>query len=482
MTRPRTILAAAGALIVTALAAGPAAAAPSSWCRQDAAQGTTQQWTCQWGPVDVAGYEVKQSLTNAPPHPPVDGGITHLDVDVTDAAGTSVPISRLMLHHIVFLNLGQSLGGARDRTCGQFRMWDSQTTVPALAERFYAAGEERATMDLPAGYGYPLHREDTWGMTWMFMNHRARPDRAYIRYHVTVDVSQAWAPVVPYWLDVANCDVDPVYDVPGGGVAGSVHRRSSTFTMPEAGRVVAAGGHVHGGARDLTVSEPSCAGRALWTNTPAWGLASHPFYRVRPVLHEPGPISMSGIRSASGIPVAKGTPLRLTSTYDNRTPHTRVMGIDILYLAPDPAVTEACPAIPPDVETVATSAPHRTVAPRYSVPLTGLDARGRAVTITRPPGRTRTLRGDATLRVTDNRFTSPNVVVPAGSTITWRFASRLLHNVTVAGGPRGFSSVNLDGGRTYRRTLNVPGTYRLFCALHPVAMTETVVVRKRRSR
>lgn len=463
-----TLLAAAGVLAATA---ATAAAAPSSFCRQDGAEGTVQRWTCQWGPVDVAGYEVRQDMTPAPPHPPVDGGITHMDVDVTDAQGTPVPIRRLMLHHIVFLNLGRTIGGAHDRTCDTFTMWDSKTKVPAFAERFYAAGEERATMDLPPGYGYALRADDSWGMTWMFMNHRAVPDRAYIRYHVTVDVSQAWAPVTPYWLDVANCETDPVYDVPGGGRPGSVDTRTATFTIPEAGRIVAAGGHVHGGAKALTVREPACGDRTLWRNVPAWGLASHPFYNVRPILHEPGPISMSAVRSQAGIPVAAGTRLALDSTYDATRPHTRVMGIDIAYLAPDTTVTDPCGPIPADVQTLQTSAPHRTAAPRFVVPI-------------RPPqGATRTLRpGAATIGVRDNRFTVPKAVVAAGTTLTWRFKGLQLHNVTVADGPRGFSSANLDGGRAYRAKLTVPGTYKLFCGLHPMAMTETVTVRSRRSR
>ena len=52
--------------------------------------------------------------------------------------------------------------------------------------------------------------------------------------------------------------------------------------------------------------------------------------------------------------------------------------------------------------------------------------------------------------------------------------------MTLANGPRGFSSVNLDGGRKYNFHFKTPGTYRIFCALHPIEMTETVTVRKRK--
>ena len=54
--------------------------------------------------------------------------------------------------------------------------------------------------------------------------------------------------------------------------------------------------------------------------------------------------------------------------------------------------------------------------------------------------------------------------------------------MTVADGPRGFSSENLDNEREYRARLSKPGTYKLFCALHPVTMTGTVKVRPKRRR
>jgi plastocyanin len=63
-----------------------------------------------------------------------------------------------------------------------------------------------------------------------------------------------------------------------------------------------------------------------------------------------------------------------------------------------------------------------------------------------------------------------------GATLTWRFDTQLLHNITLADGPTGFGSPNLSAGRSYSQRFALPGTYRLFCALHPVQMTETVTV------
>lgn len=481
MPRPRLLpllALLAAALATAAVLAAPASAAPArTGCTQTGAAGSSSDWTCFWGPVDVAGYEVRQEVTGGIPKPPVDGAITHMDVDVTNVHGRPMSIKRLMLHHIVFLNAGERFGDKQDATCDRITMFDARTTVPAQMERFYAAGEERATLDLPPGYGYGIERGETWGIVWMFMNHRAAADRAYIRYRVTVDTAPDVVRTTPYWLDAANCHADPVWSVPGGGRPGSVDTRTASFTMPQSGRIVAAGGHVHGGARDLAVSQPSCGDRRLWTHRPAWAPRDHPFYTVRPILHEPGPLAMSSMRSQQGIPVAAGEELKLSANYDASRLHTRVMGISVLHLAPDAGVTERCGALPADLAQPQTTARHRAELPAFTVPLTGLDARGRAREIARPPGATRRVPSGTTIRVGDNFFSRPNVEVRAGATLRWAFGGAQLHNVTVASGPRGFSSDNLDRGRVYTRRLTAKGTYKLFCALHPVAMAETVRVR-----
>ena len=107
------------------------------------------------------------------------------------------------------------------------------TEIPAAAERFYAAGEERAKMALPSGYGYPIARDDNWLVTYMFMNHRSTVDSAYIGYRVTVETSPGVTPVEPYWLDVENCKIDPVYDVPGGKRPGSDNVHRAVWDVPE---------------------------------------------------------------------------------------------------------------------------------------------------------------------------------------------------------------------------------------------------------
>jgi plastocyanin len=454
------------ALVVVAFAILAAAAAPAS------AEIRTE--TFRYGPIEIGPYQVLQSdLKLNIPKPAADGFITNMEVDVVDPDGTQVPINRLMLHHIVFANLGAQIGQKHDATCNTFTSFNSQTKIPALGERFYAAGEERAKMALPNGYGYPMKAADQWGLTMMVMNHRSVSDSAFVQYKVTYD-TEARTPVTPYWLDVKNCLADPVYDVPGGGKRGSTDTRSKEWTVPASGRIVAGLGHVHGGAKNLTLNRGSCE---LYSSKPTWGQASHPFYNVKPVLHEPGPINMSGFTSPTGFPVSAGERLRLDSNYDARLMHTRVMGIMVLFMAADPAAG-APPGCgqPPDLQEYRTTEPGRTVAPRFTVPLIGIGRNGKARVIPKPPGKRVRVRSGAKISVGDRFFSKPNVSLAQGGLLRWQFSSTELHNVTVANAPRGFASRNLDGNRTFQQRLKVPGNYKLFCALHPVSMTQTVKV------
>jgi hypothetical protein len=311
----------------------------------------------------------------------------------------------------------------------------------------------------------------------MFMNHRNQVDKAWIRYHLTWETTPQ-TEVKPYWLDVRNCLADPVFSVPGGRRRGSTYRRSTTWTAPQAGRLVAGGGHVHGGAKNLTLRRKDCRGSRIYTSRPLWGGADHPFYHVRPVLHEPGPIFMSGFNSQAGIPVAKGERLRLDANYDGARVHTRVMGIMIAYMAPDSSVRSPCGALPSDLVDFRSTEPGRTAAPRFRVPIVGI-RNGVARNISKPPGRRVRLGRRGTIDVGDLFFRHRNVSVRRGTILRWLFEGRQIHNVTVANGPRGFASRNLPSGYSFRKKLRTPGTYRLFCALHPVSMTGTVKVRRR---
>jgi plastocyanin len=459
----------------------------------------------------IGPYEVRQDTQGPIPVPAAaDGGyVTKMETDIVDPGGQPVPISRLMLHHIVFANVLKP-----DATCSNFTGFDSRPgAFPFAPQRFYAAGEERAKVSLPPGYGYPVENNPIWGMTYMVMNHRAVPDNALIQYTVTYEtdpVGTGMKAVKPYWLDVRDCKADPIYNVPGikkaakkagkkdkGKKSGKgdksrkgkkkkrkkkkpsappTHVEARDYTIPQAGRIVAGAGHVHGGAYELNVTQPGCGNRQIAESTPTWGLPDHPFYTVRPVLHEPGPINMSAFQTPTGLPVGAGSQLRLNSVYDNASPHTRVMGIYIIYLSPDPTA-QACDPLPGDITTLATDQPGRTGGPvPYTIPLTGLDQAGNAVTINAPPGKLQKTASGSVVQVQDRLFDRPNLAIKQGSSLTYQFSGSELHNLTLANGPLGIGTDNLDANRTFTQKFDRPGTYRFFCGLHPVQMSQRVVV------
>ena len=77
----------------------------------------------------------------------------------------------------------------------------------------------------------------------------------------------------------------------------------------------------------------------------------------------------------------------------------------------------------------------------------------------------------------DYSFAKPNLRLKRNARVRWSFGPDTLHNVTLASGPLGFSSPNLSKRRTFSQRLRRRGTYRLFCGLHPVSMTQRIVVR-----
>jgi len=445
---------------ITAVPLGAALAALLLAAAPAAAQ--TRVVTMKGGPYTVGAYQVSLSGGRDPVRAPnLDGYITHMEADVVDVrTGKPVPIKRIMLHHIVFVNFGSK-------------------TFPRR-EPFYGDGEERAKMSLPPGYGYRVRAGDRWAWVWMLMNHRNRVDKVYIRYRMTVVTGESRTAVIPEAWDTSFGNQALVFDVPGGGRPGSLSLRRLTRTMPVSGRLVAGLGHVHGGAKDLTLSEPACGDRTIYRSSPTWGLPSNAFYQVRPVLHEPGPINMSQFQSQQGIPVAAGQPVALTSRYDNQYPHTRAMGLLLAYLAPDPSVTPArmCGALPTDVKVLRTRTPGRTRAPVRPIRIYDWGADGRAVEVTGPRGPLTRYAGDASVNVADFAFNRGNLSVPLGATVRWAFNGSVLHNVTLANGPEGFSSNRLIGGATFAKRFTRPGTYSFFCELHPVGMIQRIVVRR----
>jgi hypothetical protein len=396
-------------------------------------------------PITIDPYGVVQGETFVP-SPKLDGHVVGMSATLVDAAGAEIPIQNVMLHHVVFGKLG-----ARDSTCSTYTGYDGRAR-PAFAERFYGLGEERTEIAFPPGYGYPNRSSDLWGLVYMLMNHRDVRDTVFVQYTVRYVVGEPLVAVKPVWLDVRNCRSDPIFSVPGTGPTFSTFAQDAPFVMPESGRLVAGGAHLHGGGLRLELTNETC-GTGVFTSEPTWGLPV-----IKPVMHENGPKHMTTFASAAGIPVSKGDRLRLNAVYENSLPHTRVMGIMLVYLAPD-AVSPCAPR--PALEPDPLSRPG--APPRVVLPL-----------LRRPAGRLfRDLLGTW---AGDFRYGHDRLSLPRGAAFRWRFLGRERHDVTLASGPVGFASQSRSSGSfSFRFTRR--GTYKLFCSLHPTRMTQIINVR-----
>jgi plastocyanin len=395
-------------------------------------------------PFPMKPYQVVQGVT-AVPSPRIDGYVVGMTVEVVDTGGRVQTMNDVMLHHAVFVK-----ALATDYTCGRFYDYDRRPS-PLPAERFFGAGEEHMELHLPDGYGYPNRGSDIWGLVYMLMNHRNTASTVQVQYRVQYVTEEPRTPVKPVWLDVVNCYADPIFTVPGTGGPGSSFARTSEFTMPESGRLVAGGGHIHGGGKTLELRNTTCANRELFSSRPSW-----PEHYPLPMMHEPGPAHMTSWSDTAGIPVAAGETLRLRAVYDNSRPHMRVMGIMIAWLAPGSA--SACAPTPALSDPLFDPAP----TPRVFQPL-----------LRSPLGKVERVRQTA---VSDFSFRNQRVELSAGTTFRWRFLGTERHDVTLANGPEGLASASSRQG-SFSFRFRRKGTYNLYCSLHPTLMTQRVIVR-----
>ena len=224
-----------------------------------------------------------------------------MDVDVVDASGTS-SCRHLMLHHVVFLNLGEArqvrpprldllafLGLDAARGCRRSR---TASTRPARSA---------TCSSCRPGYGYPVKGKDHWVMLDVHEPPRPLHDRSTSATGSPTRRRRSRPPTWS-WLDVRNCLSDPgLRRARAAAAPARPSRAPLTWTAPQPGRLVAGGGHVHGGGR---TDRADAAGlrqpRGCSRREPLYGPPDDPVYRVRPVLHEPGPINMSGFTDVAG--------------------------------------------------------------------------------------------------------------------------------------------------------------------------------------
>lgn len=84
----------------------------------------------------------------------------------------------------------------------------------------------------------------------------------------------------------------------------------------------------------------------------------------------------------------------------------------------------------------------------------------------------------AAVSITDSRFTSKEVKVKVGSTVTWTHDGNFPHTITADAGA--FNSGTLGAGDAFSVTFDEPGTYAYYCEFHGSAdgggMSGTVIV------
>jgi plastocyanin len=434
-------------------------------CAAAPAAANARWYTLRYGPIHMGGFNVRlpKSFVRAPN---ATGWITRMNARLVNRRGRPMPLSEVMLHHVVFFNHGR-VGEHRPGSC------EGRTGEP-----FYGTGEEHQQLRLPRGYGYRIRAGDRWRMQAMLMSHSIRRHDVYVQYRFKV-VTRRMRPVKPYWIRANGCQSeDPSYPIYGTGRPGSTSTRSFTWKVPQTGRLVAAGGHLHGGSINMWLSQPRCGGRQLFDTAPIYGAPDNIVYNIRPILHEPGPIHTRYFESAQGIPVVKGEKLVLTSVYDGEFARPRVMSVMHLYIAPARKVNRGCSPLPADAREIPAQPQQFDRPPHVVVPLSALGPDGTTHVIAHPAGGVRVVTGnDVNVDISGFAFRPANLSIPVGAKLTWRFRDRAAHNVLLANGPHVVGSPTERRGAVHTVHFKVPGTYQFFCYLHPVTMHEEIVVR-----
>jgi plastocyanin len=253
--------------------------------------------------------------------------------------------------------------------------------------------------------------------------------------------------------------------------------KSKTFVMPKAGRIVAVGGHLHGGSHELRLTHPGCGNRTIARSDPTYAVPGDPLYKVHPLLHEPDPKSISWSQWSDGSwAIGRGERLRVSAVYDDSRPHMRVMGIAHVYLAADSSVERGCAPAPTQEQVLGPDFDGRDAPPGVRLTLAQWRGGGKARLIDRPAGVFTRADGNAHVLVKNFSFDPPLVSIPRGATLRWSFRDRYIHDATVVRGPRGFATATVRN-RDERHRFTVPGEYRLYCSIHPVQMSQVVKVR-----
>lgn len=278
--------------------------------------GSTMTGTYRIGPFNLAamgqpGWESNASRAGVP-RPSGSFGIQSMDFDIVDANGNPVSAHDVHLHHVLLIDSSKP-----DYLC------------PGRGQRFAGSGMERTPLRLHDPYAYLVGSSERWDALWHIMNMSDTARSVYIQYKVGyqpgANASNSRG-VVPFFMDVTGCG-NSEYDVPGNGGPGSVHTKAKTWLAPFDGIAVYAGGHLHDGGVDITLSDPNAQLSCKMT----------------PVYMDMGmdPMAADDLGMIDHIPpcpmhnmVFQGKPYTVTSRYRNDVPIPGAMGIVLTYVWP----------------------------------------------------------------------------------------------------------------------------------------------------
>ena len=138
--------------------------------------------------------------------------------------------------------------------------------------------------------------------------HGGYPEEVYIRLHLgfTPDADAAgMTDVRPVWFEVDNCS-DSEFDVPD---LQDDYSPSWDYTMPEGGRFITMGGHLHDGGRRIELFNKT-TGEMMYVSRAVYGSKN-------PANSDWDVRKMTSYSQTPGIEVAVGNELRLTAFYDH---------------------------------------------------------------------------------------------------------------------------------------------------------------------
>jgi hypothetical protein len=242
--------------------------------------------------------------------------ITKIVPDLVRADGSRAGYSNnLVLHHMVLANRD---AGRTDATCPQLG-----------SQRFFAAGDERTTTSLPAGYGYHIGPSSSWTLVWELMTMSPATETAYLEMTYSyVPDSTRLTDTEPLWLDIDQCG-DSEFSVPAGNST-----QTSTWTVNRPGKIVELHGHLHDYGVQIAIRNDT-TGQPICTSTASYGQG--PLY----VSHD-GKQHLSQMTRCGGegatqpvATIASGQRVTMTSTYDPPEPLDDVMAIVHGFVAVD---------------------------------------------------------------------------------------------------------------------------------------------------